>query len=77
MQQYTCPVCQGSLLIKRIDDGTITVRVDTTAKDGDLPFIELGNKSNGSIWVYCEKDDSHEIPQEFQDKLIDLFYEHY
>lgn len=70
--KYRCQECNGTIMINRIDDAEILCKVDD---DGSL--IELSSRPNGSITIYCEKNNSHKIPQELQDELIDTFYEYY
>ena len=72
MSKYTCPKCGGSIIIRRIDDGIITVKV---TDEGQL--IELGNESNGGLEIFCLENTSHKIPVDLQNELTDLYYEHY
>ena len=57
-----CPVCRGSLVYQRIDDGEIEIKVSGNTDNWELE--ELVNDSNGSTAVYCENDRTHVIPNE-------------
>ena len=71
--EYKCPECGGDIYIRRIDDGEVLVKV---TPDGDLD--ELSNRSDGSTAVFCsEKPGVHDIPQDMQDELIDIYWEYY
>ena len=72
MSKYRCPVCQGVIYINRIDDAETLVSVDD---NGELK--ELSCRSDGSISVYCKENNTHVIPQELQEELIDIYYESY
>ena len=72
MTKYVCPTCGGSIIIRRIDDGIVTVKVTETGQ-----LIELGNESNGGLEIFCLENTKHKISSELQEKLTDLYYEHY
>lgn len=65
--KFECPVCHASLRHERMDDGTIIHVISATGE-----VEELVNKSDGYSRVYCSADDTHEIPEELIQKVLDL-----
>ena len=70
MTKIVCPVCGGSILYHRVDDGEMMVRVIS-----DEAYEELGGKVNGYTSVRCEAYPSHIIPDELRNTVIEIAQE--
>ena len=64
--KYKCPVCKSLLRYERIDDGIIIREIKE-----NYSVEEITNNSNGSTSVYCTKDNTHKIPLELIDAVIE------
>ncbi len=69
MSNVKCPVCGGELIYHRVDDGESKVII-RKEEDGHLSAEEIGSDSNGSTRVYCNTDESHDIPVELWDEVV-------
>lgn len=67
-----CPVCKAQLEHKRRDDGVILNLIN---KDGS-GVKEVGNRSDGYDQIYCSADESHELPEELQEKALEIADQH-
>ncbi len=65
MNKVCCPVCGGSLIYHRIDDGEAKVII--RAEDD---YEVIAEDSDGSTRVYCAEDESHKIDSDTWDKVV-------
>lgn len=65
--KFECPVCHGTLIHTRIDDGILKRRI---LPDGSVE--ELCNDSDGSDNVQCETNHTHAIPRELVDAVLEI-----
>ncbi len=64
--KLTCPICDGAILITRVDDAVITYKLNS--ETGGLD--EQSSKSDGYTSIECTENEDHEIPEDLQSYIF-------